>query len=180
MRLILAALCISAYVSTACAQTEPNLDRLSASQPIHGVLAPLTKTKGNLHRRVLPAHSPPVAVVRRPPVPGAVLRQTCILCPKVQKPALLRSSCTVARVAGMAYVAGAPATANRIRFERFTSSPVYCTEGDIMTDARQHEIERRLEQSKRMLKGAADSATTDRIGKMIRELEIEKLLDKEK
>jgi hypothetical protein len=49
-----------------------------------------------------------------------------------------------------------------------------------MTAARQHEIERRLEQSKRLLKGAADSATTDRIGKMIRELEIEKLLDKEK
>jgi hypothetical protein len=36
MRLILAALCISAYASTACAQAEPNLDRLSASQPIHG------------------------------------------------------------------------------------------------------------------------------------------------
>jgi hypothetical protein len=36
MRLILAALCISAYASTACAQTEPNLDQLSASQPIHG------------------------------------------------------------------------------------------------------------------------------------------------
>jgi hypothetical protein len=36
MRLILAALCISAYASMACGQTEPNLDQLSASQPIHG------------------------------------------------------------------------------------------------------------------------------------------------
>ena len=36
MRLLLAALCISAYASMAGAQTEPNLDRLSASQPIHG------------------------------------------------------------------------------------------------------------------------------------------------
>jgi hypothetical protein len=34
MRLTLAALCISAYASMACAQTEPNLERLSASQPI--------------------------------------------------------------------------------------------------------------------------------------------------
>jgi hypothetical protein len=36
MRLVLAALCISAYASMACAQTQPNLDRLSASQPING------------------------------------------------------------------------------------------------------------------------------------------------
>jgi hypothetical protein len=36
MRLVLAALCISGYASTAYAQTEPNLDRLSASQPING------------------------------------------------------------------------------------------------------------------------------------------------
>jgi hypothetical protein len=49
-----------------------------------------------------------------------------------------------------------------------------------MTLVRQQEIERRLEQSKRLLKNAADSATTDRIGKMIGELENEKLLDKEK
>jgi hypothetical protein len=49
-----------------------------------------------------------------------------------------------------------------------------------MTAARQQEIERRLEQSKRLLKGAADSATTERIGKMIGELEKEKLLDKER
>jgi hypothetical protein len=49
-----------------------------------------------------------------------------------------------------------------------------------MTAARQQEIERRLEQSKRLLKGAADSTTTERIGRMIGELENEKLLDKEK
>src|ERR1700722_16078991 len=36
MRFVLAALCISAYASMACAQTQPNLDRLSASQPING------------------------------------------------------------------------------------------------------------------------------------------------
>ena len=36
MRFVLAALCISAYASVACAQTQPNLDRLSASQPING------------------------------------------------------------------------------------------------------------------------------------------------
>jgi hypothetical protein len=36
MRLLLAALCISAYASMACAQTQPNLDQLSASQPING------------------------------------------------------------------------------------------------------------------------------------------------
>jgi hypothetical protein len=49
-----------------------------------------------------------------------------------------------------------------------------------MTAAREQEIERRLEQSKRLLKGAVDSTTTDRIGKMIGQLENEKLLDKEK
>jgi hypothetical protein len=36
MRLTLAALCVVAYASTAWAQTQPNLDQLSASQPIHG------------------------------------------------------------------------------------------------------------------------------------------------
>jgi len=36
MRFVLAALCVSAYASMACAQTQPNLDRLSASQPING------------------------------------------------------------------------------------------------------------------------------------------------
>ena len=36
MRLVLAALCIFAYASMACAQTQPNLDQLSASQPING------------------------------------------------------------------------------------------------------------------------------------------------
>jgi hypothetical protein len=56
------------------------------------VLARLTKTKGNLPRKGLPAHSPPVAAVRPPPVLKAVLRQTCIPCRKVQRPALIRSS----------------------------------------------------------------------------------------
>ena len=36
MRFVLAALCVSAYASVACAQTQPDLDRLSASQPING------------------------------------------------------------------------------------------------------------------------------------------------
>jgi hypothetical protein len=36
MRLVLAALCICAYASMAHAQTQPNLDQLSASQPING------------------------------------------------------------------------------------------------------------------------------------------------
>jgi hypothetical protein len=36
MRLIFAALCIAASGSMAWAQTQPNLDRLSASQPING------------------------------------------------------------------------------------------------------------------------------------------------
>jgi hypothetical protein len=35
MRLILAALCISAYASIASAQTQPDLNRLSGSQPIN-------------------------------------------------------------------------------------------------------------------------------------------------
>jgi hypothetical protein len=91
MRLV-AALCISAYASMACAQTQPNLDRLSASQPINGGATSPDGNKGNLSRRVLPAHSPPVAAVRRPPVPRAVLRQTCRPCPKVQRPGLIRSS----------------------------------------------------------------------------------------
>jgi hypothetical protein len=36
MRLVLAALCISASASMAYAQSQPNLDRLSGSQPING------------------------------------------------------------------------------------------------------------------------------------------------
>jgi hypothetical protein len=36
MRLVLAALCISTYASMASAQTQPDLNRLSASQPIKG------------------------------------------------------------------------------------------------------------------------------------------------
>jgi hypothetical protein len=46
MRLILAALFISAYASTACAQTPLNLDRLSASQPIHGSASSPDEDKG--------------------------------------------------------------------------------------------------------------------------------------
>ena len=46
MRLLLAALCISAYASTAYAQTEVNLDRLSASQPIHGSASSPDEDKG--------------------------------------------------------------------------------------------------------------------------------------
>ena len=36
MRLIIAALCIAAYASTASAQAQLDLNRLSASQPING------------------------------------------------------------------------------------------------------------------------------------------------
>ena len=46
MRLVLAALCISAYASMAYAQTQPNLDRLSASQPIHGTPSSPDEDKG--------------------------------------------------------------------------------------------------------------------------------------
>jgi len=46
MRFVLAALCISAYASTACAQTELNPDRLSASQPIHGSASSPDEDKG--------------------------------------------------------------------------------------------------------------------------------------
>ena len=46
MRLVLAALCICAYASMAWAQTQPNLDRLSASQPINGGAASPDDNKG--------------------------------------------------------------------------------------------------------------------------------------
>ena len=46
MRLILAALYISAYASTACAQTQLNLDRLSTSQPIHRSASSPDEDKG--------------------------------------------------------------------------------------------------------------------------------------
>jgi len=45
MRLVLA-LCISVYASMACAQTQPNLDRLSASQPINNGGATSDDDKG--------------------------------------------------------------------------------------------------------------------------------------
>jgi hypothetical protein len=45
--LILAALCVAAYASTVCAQTpQPNLDQLSASQPIHGSASSPDEDKG--------------------------------------------------------------------------------------------------------------------------------------
>jgi hypothetical protein len=46
MRLVLAARCISAYASMACAQTQPNLEQLSASQPINGGAASPDDNKG--------------------------------------------------------------------------------------------------------------------------------------
>jgi hypothetical protein len=49
-----------------------------------------------------------------------------------------------------------------------------------MTHMREEEIERRLEQSKRLLRGAADPTTAERLCKLIAELEHEKQLDTEK
>jgi hypothetical protein len=46
--------------------------------------------------------------------------------------------------------------------------------------ARQEEIARRLEQSKRLLQGANDPKTTERIGKLIGDLEHEQAEEKEK
>jgi hypothetical protein len=46
MRLVLAALCIAAFASMARAQTQPNLDQLSASQPINGGAASPDDSKG--------------------------------------------------------------------------------------------------------------------------------------
>jgi hypothetical protein len=46
--------------------------------------------------------------------------------------------------------------------------------------ARQEQIAIRLEQSKRLLRGAHDPATTQRIGKLIGDLERERAEDKEK
>jgi hypothetical protein len=45
MRLVLA-LCISAYASMAYAQTQPNPEQLSASQPIHGSASSPDEDKG--------------------------------------------------------------------------------------------------------------------------------------
>ena len=49
-----------------------------------------------------------------------------------------------------------------------------------MTALREHEIARRLEQSRRLLRGAVDPITAERFDKMIRELEQEIQLDNEK
>jgi hypothetical protein len=46
MRLVLAALCIAASASVACAQTQPDLNRLSTSQPIHGSASSPDEDKG--------------------------------------------------------------------------------------------------------------------------------------
>jgi hypothetical protein len=46
MRLFLAALCFSAYASTASAQTQLDFNRLSASQPIHGSTSSPDEDKG--------------------------------------------------------------------------------------------------------------------------------------
>jgi hypothetical protein len=47
MRLVLAALCIAASGSLVCAQTEPNLEQLSASQPLKGEAASPHDKKGD-------------------------------------------------------------------------------------------------------------------------------------
>jgi hypothetical protein len=49
-----------------------------------------------------------------------------------------------------------------------------------MTAERGREIERRLEQSKRLLRVATDPTTSERIGRMIGELEREIQLDRER
>jgi hypothetical protein len=46
MRLVFTALCISAYASMVYAQTQPNLDRLSGSQPIHDSASSPDEDKG--------------------------------------------------------------------------------------------------------------------------------------
>jgi hypothetical protein len=49
-----------------------------------------------------------------------------------------------------------------------------------MIQSRKEELERRLEQSRRLLRSAVDPTTSERIGKMIGDLEQEIQLDKEK
>jgi hypothetical protein len=46
MRFILAVLCVAAYAPTAWAQTQPNLEQLSASQPINDGAASRDDKKG--------------------------------------------------------------------------------------------------------------------------------------
>jgi hypothetical protein len=46
MRLVLAAICIAAFASMAQAQTQPNLNQLSATQPINGGAASPDDNKG--------------------------------------------------------------------------------------------------------------------------------------
>jgi hypothetical protein len=45
---------------------------------------------------------------------------------------------------------------------------------------RKDELERRLEQSRRLLRGASDRTTSDRIGKLISELEREQQIESER
>jgi hypothetical protein len=47
-------------------------------------------------------------------------------------------------------------------------------------NARKEELERRLEQSRRLLRGAGDRVTCDRIGKLIVDLEHEQALERER
>jgi hypothetical protein len=46
--------------------------------------------------------------------------------------------------------------------------------------SRKEERERRLEQSRRLLRGASDRTTSDRIGKLISDLERERQLEDER
>ena len=46
MRFVLAVLCVIAYAPMACAQMQPNLDQLSASQPVNGGAAKSDDKKG--------------------------------------------------------------------------------------------------------------------------------------
>ena len=61
------------------------------------------------------------------------------------------------------------------------ASHLLCTEGDRMFEnMRKEELERRLEQSRRLLRSASDDATSERIGKLIGDLEHEQQLQREK
>jgi hypothetical protein len=50
----------------------------------------------------------------------------------------------------------------------------------MLDQARMEQIEHRLEQSRRLLRGASDPITTERIGKLIDELERERIEENEK
>ena len=93
VRLVLAALCISAHASMACAQPQLNLDRLSASQPISGgATASPDDAKGQSQPRGPTGPLSTGSGGTTAASPRAVLRQTCRPCPKVQRLAQIRSS----------------------------------------------------------------------------------------